>query len=57
MVRGLPDGLPVMVGGGLTHENVRELYDAGARVLLVGTAIFDREDLPRAYRRLVQALA
>jgi pentose-5-phosphate-3-epimerase len=53
----LPPGFPVMVGGGLTHENVRELYDAGASVLLVGGAIFDREDLPRAYRRLVQALA
>jgi pentose-5-phosphate-3-epimerase len=36
---------------------VRELYGAGARVLVVGAAIFEREDLPRAYRRLVQALA
>ncbi len=30
---------------------------AGARSLVVGVAIFEREDLPRAYRRLVQALA
>jgi ribulose-phosphate 3-epimerase len=57
LARGLPEGTPIEVGGGLTHENVREYYDAGARVLVVGTAIFEREDLPRAYRRLVQALA
>jgi len=54
---GLPEGTPIQVGGGITHDNVRELYDAGARVLVVGAAIFEREDLPRAYRRLVQALA
>jgi 2-keto-3-deoxy-6-phosphogluconate aldolase len=57
LVREVAPGLPLAVGGGITHENVRELYDAGARVLLVRTAIFEREDLPRAYRRLVQALA
>jgi pentose-5-phosphate-3-epimerase len=49
--------MPIQVGGGVSHENVRELYEAGARVLVVGTAIFEREDLPRAYRRLIQALA
>jgi thiamine monophosphate synthase len=53
----LPAGMPIQVGGGVSHENVRELYEAGARVLVVGTAIFEREDLPRAYRRLIQALA
>lgn len=55
--RVLAPGTPIQVGGGVTHENAKELYEAGARVLVVGTAIFDREDLPRAYRRLVQALA
>ena len=54
--RSLPEGTAIEVGGGITHENVRELYDAGARVLVVGAAIFEREDLPGAYRRLVQAL-
>lgn len=53
----LPDGVHVQVDGGLGPENVRELYDAGATLLVAGTAIFEREDLPRAYRRLVQALA
>jgi pentose-5-phosphate-3-epimerase len=36
---------------------VRAAHDAGADLLVAGSAIFDREDLPRAYRRLVQALA
>ena len=53
----LPPAVVIQVGGGISHENARELYDAGARVILVGTAIFGREDLPRSYRRLVQALA
>jgi pentose-5-phosphate-3-epimerase len=57
VARELPAGVPIMVGGGVTHENVRDLYDAGACVILVRDAIFGREDLPRAYRRLVQALA
>ncbi len=53
----LPDGLHVQVDGGVGPENVRELYDAGADLLVAGTAIFGREDLPRAYRRLLQTLA
>jgi len=57
LARSLPEGTAIQVGGGITHDNVRELYDAGARVLVVGTAIFEREDMQRAYRRLVQALA
>jgi pentose-5-phosphate-3-epimerase len=53
----LPEGTAIEVGGGITHENVRELNDAGASLLVVSDAVFEREDLPRAYRRLVQALA
>ncbi len=47
----------VQVDGGVGQENVRSVYDAGARLLVAGSAIFGREDLPRSYRRLVQALA
>lgn len=47
----------VQVDGGVNQENVREVHDAGAGLLVAGSAIFEREDLPRAYRRLVQALA
>jgi pentose-5-phosphate-3-epimerase len=57
IVRSLPAGVPVQVKGDLTHESVRPFFLAGARVIVVGRAIFGREDLPRAYRRLVQALA
>ena len=52
-----PEGMHIQVDGGLGPENVRQLYDVGADLLVAGTSIFGREDLPRAYRRLVQALA
>jgi ribulose-phosphate 3-epimerase len=47
----------VQVDGGVHQENVRAVRDAGADLLVVGSGIFAREDLPRAYRRLVHALA
>ena len=47
----------VQVDGGVNQDNVRAVHDAGADLLVVGSGIFAREDLPRAYRRLVQALA
>lgn len=53
----LPDDVLVQVDGGITHDNVRSAHDAGASLLVAGSAIFGREDLPRAYHRLVQALA
>jgi ribulose-phosphate 3-epimerase len=53
----LPAHVYVQVDGGVGNENVRAVYDAGARLMVAGAAIFEREDLPRAYRRLVQALA
>jgi ribulose-phosphate 3-epimerase len=60
-IRSVADGLPatmvLQVQGEVTHENVKLLHDAGANVFVVGRALFEREDLPRTYRRLVQALA
>jgi ribulose-phosphate 3-epimerase len=53
----LPAGVHRQVDGGITNENVRSVYDAGADLIVCGTAIFGMEDLPRAYRRLVQLLA
>ena len=47
----------VQVDGGVKPENVRRVHEAGADLIVVGTGIFGSEDLPRAYRRLVQALA
>jgi ribulose-phosphate 3-epimerase len=53
----VPDHVHVQVDGGITEENVRAAHEAGATLLVAGSSIFAREDLPRAYRRLVHALA
>jgi ribulose-phosphate 3-epimerase len=47
----------VQVDGGVDHTNIEQLAAAGATLLVAGTAIFGREDLPRAYLRLARALA
>jgi ribulose-phosphate 3-epimerase len=53
----LPDDVVIQVDGGIGNENIRDVYDAGARLMVAGSSIFGREDLPRSYRRLVQTLA
>jgi ribulose-phosphate 3-epimerase len=53
----LPPDLPVQVDGGIGPDNIRSVRDAGANLFVAGTSIFGREDLPRAYRRLVQELS
>jgi ribulose-phosphate 3-epimerase len=53
----LPATVHVQVDGGIDEENVRTVYEAGATLMVAGNAIFHNEDLPRTYRRLVQALA
>ena len=53
----LPDQIVIQVDGGVSDANIRALYDRGARLFVAASAIFGREDLPRAYRRMVQALA
>jgi ribulose-phosphate 3-epimerase len=52
----LPSSLLVQVDGGITTENVADVRKVGADLIVAGSAIFGMEDLPRAYRRLVQAL-
>jgi ribulose-phosphate 3-epimerase len=52
----LPSSLYVQVDGGITAENVHDVRKVGADLIVVGSAIFDMEDLPRSYRRLVKAL-
>jgi ribulose-phosphate 3-epimerase len=47
----------VQVDGGVNESNIRDVWDAGATLIVTGSAIFGHEDLTRAYRRLVQALA
>jgi ribulose-phosphate 3-epimerase len=53
----LPRGEHDQVDGGIGPENINSAHDAGASLFVAGTSIFGREDLPRAYRRLVQELA
>ena len=53
----LPESMHVQVDGGVGPANIRSLHEAGATLFVAATSIFGREDLPRSYRRLVQALA
>ena len=53
----LPESIHVQVDGGVGSDNIREVHDAGATLLVAGSAIFAREDIQRAYRELVQELA
>ena len=52
----LPADVHVQVDGGITNDNIRTVYDAGADLIVCGASIFGMEDLPRAYRRLVHVL-
>ena len=53
----LPDSMHVQVDGGIGPENVRAVRDAGANLLVAGTAVFGDQDVAGAYRRLAQAVA
>jgi len=53
----LPEHIPVQVDGGIDHETIGPAHAAGASLLVAGSAVFRRDDLTRAYRRLVQGLA
>jgi ribulose-phosphate 3-epimerase len=47
----------IQVDGGVGPDNIRLLRAAGATLFVAGTSIFGREDLIRAFKRLVQELA
>jgi len=53
----LPPDMHVQVDGGIGPDNARAVHEAGASLLVAGSSIFGREDLTRAYRRLVQELS
>jgi ribulose-phosphate 3-epimerase len=42
----------IMIDGGVKHENARMIREAGADILVAGTAIFGQED----YGKAIQAL-
>ena len=51
----LPDGIHVQVDGGIDGDNVRAVRDAGASLIVAGSAIFHHDDPAAAYRGLVDA--
>jgi ribulose-phosphate 3-epimerase len=48
----LPADVFVQVDGGIGRENIREVRDAGAQLLVAGSAIFAADDPAEMYRRL-----
>jgi ribulose-phosphate 3-epimerase len=53
----LPAQMHIQVDGGIGPDNIRQAYEAGANLFVAGSSVFGREDIVRAYRRLVAALA
>jgi ribulose-phosphate 3-epimerase len=53
----LADDVYVQVDGGIKAENVRAAREAGAELVVTGSAVFDGVDPGAAYRRLVEAAA
>jgi ribulose-phosphate 3-epimerase len=45
----------IEVDGGIDHENARSLVEAGAELLVVGSAVFGRGDPEAAARRLLES--
>ena len=52
----LPASIHIQVDGGVGADNIREVHDAGATLLVAGSAVFAREDIQGAYRQLVEEL-
>jgi ribulose-phosphate 3-epimerase len=52
----LPDRKPIQVDGGVGLDNVRELREAGASLLVAGSSVYGEDDPGAAYRTLVAAL-
>lgn len=46
--KGAGSGVRIEVDGGVTLDNVREVLDAGANVIVAGSAVFGKEDIAGA---------
>jgi ribulose-phosphate 3-epimerase len=53
----LPDDVHVQVDGGVTDENVEAVREAGANLIVAGSAVFAADDIADAYRRLTRVAA
>ncbi|HEX2112683.1 MAG TPA: ribulose-phosphate 3-epimerase [Gaiellaceae bacterium] len=60
-IRDLRDGLAedvfVQVDGGITDGNATAVHEAGAELIVAGSAVFAAGDIAAAYRRLADAIA
>jgi ribulose-phosphate 3-epimerase len=50
----LPEEVYIQVDGGVGPDNVRELREAGASLLVAGTSVFGQDDIAAAYRALAE---
>lgn len=48
----LGDGVDIMVDGGIKRENIRQIVQAGASILVVGTGIFTSSDYAETIKTL-----
>ena len=48
----LPDDVLIQVDGGIDESSAATVAEAGARLIVSGSGIFDRPDIAAAYRRL-----
>jgi ribulose-phosphate 3-epimerase len=55
MRKALPDHVALEVDGGIHGETARPAVEAGANLLVTGSAVFGSEDPAGAYRRIVEA--
>jgi ribulose-phosphate 3-epimerase len=55
--RSLPDAVHVQVDGGVNGENIRSVREAGADLLVAGSAIFWQDDPAAAYKALAAEVA
>ena len=51
----LPPGMPIQVDGGIGEGNARSVVEAGATLLVAGSAIFGKADIAAAYRSILDA--
>ncbi len=53
----LPDEVLVQVDGGVTAENAASVREAGASLIVAGSAVFAQPDIGAAYRELAGLVA
>jgi ribulose-phosphate 3-epimerase len=49
-------GIPVQVDGGLDEAHIKELFEIGVNIFVVGSAIFKSDDPQGSYNKLVKAI-